>query len=235
MHEERPYHSSTADIWDHLARDYDAARVVDPIYLAAVSQIVRDSGVRTERVLDAGCGTGMVTRRIVGKRSHVWAVDFSSDSLDELTRTIGARGYTTLQCDIRSMPFRNGFFDTVICANTLQHFTPDQQIVAVRELMRVLSPGGRYAVSVHHHSKAKAHWNKEGPPGQAGIDYIYRFSRNELASLFPSAKIRAVGFNTLYRLGPLSYVGQCVAASTCGHTLAKAGYGHMLIAYGEKH
>ena len=52
-------------------------------------------------------------------------------------------------------------------------------------------------MSVHHYSveKQRAGWVREGKPGgKDGCDYIFRYTRSELAALFPSARIRAVGF-----------------------------------------
>ena len=91
-----------------------------------------------------------------------------------------------------------------------------------------LRPGGRYAVSVHHYSveKQRAGWIKEGKPGQADVDYIYRFSRDELQALFPGCRVRAVGF--------YGWPMQSAITAVAGAWLARRGHGHMIIGYGVR-
>jgi len=74
------------------------------------------------------------------------------------------RGISYVYCDLRELPFRDAFFDTVICASTLEHVGMDnrrygdeapsagdpdtEQRAALEELMRVVAPGGRVLVTV---------------------------------------------------------------------------------------
>jgi len=92
-------------------------------------------------------------------------------------------------------------------------------------------PAGRFCVSVHHYSLQKRHagWKKEGRPGGAcrNPGYIFRYTRAELAALFPGARIRAMGFYGL--------PAQRLISRTAGHLLARLGRGHMLSAYGRAH
>jgi hypothetical protein len=69
---------------------------------------------------------------------------------------------------------------------------------------------------------------KEGRPGQPGIDYVYRFTREELAELFPHAAFRAAGFYAL----PARV--QNLIARWMGRPLGRMNVGHVLIAYGQK-
>lgn len=215
---------STPEVWEAAADSYDQKRALDPVYHSCVARVVADLQPQG-RVLDAGCGTGLQTARI-DPRCEIHAVDYSQRSLDLLRRRLP--NVATRTADLRDLPFEDGSFDAVLCANTLQHLTPEGQRLAARELLRVLRPGGRYAVSVHHYSveKQRAGWIKEGKPGQAGVDYIFRFSLAELQALFPGCRVRAVGFYGW----PLQHVVSGVA----GHLLARLGRGHMLIAYGTK-
>lgn len=215
---------STPDVWEATADSYDQERRLDPVYQACLARVVRDLQPRG-RVLDAGCGTGMQTA-LIDPGCEIHAVDYSQRSLDILRRRLP--NVATQTADIRALPFQDGHFDAVFCANTLQHLTPDGQRLAARELLRVLRPGGRYAVSVHHYSieKQRAGWIKEGKPGQADVDYIYRFSRGELQSLFQGCRVRAVGF--------YGWPMQHVLTGAAGRLLARLGRGHMLIAYGTR-
>lgn len=222
-------HSSRATVWDQLAPRYAAQREHDPVYRACLTQTLAALAPRG-RVLDAGCGIGMGTACLLGCL-EVTALDFSAASLRELRARLGTpHNLSAVQGDVRALPFPDGAFDRVLCANTLQHLDPEAQGLAARELLRVLRPAGRYAVSAHHFSRRKRRrrWRKEGVPGERGIDYVFRFSRAELAALFPGAAIRAAGFNTLP--GAL----QNPASRLAGGTLSRLEAGHMLIASGVR-
>jgi len=218
--------SSAAAIWDGMAPAYDGEREHDPVYLACLRQAVTHLAPRG-RVLDCGCGTGLALPYLL-RRARVDALDFSARMLD-----IVQAKYPSVRPrrgGVRALPYGNCTFDCVLSANVLQHLTPEDQVRAAAEILRVLKPGGRYAVTVHHFSAAKrrAGWKKEGRPGGTqGVDYIFRFTRAELARLFPGAHIRAVGcYAWPARM-------QLLLARLAGDSLARAGHGHMLCAYGR--
>jgi SAM-dependent methyltransferase len=70
-------------------------------------------------------------------------------------------GMTTVQADVRDLPFERGAFDLVLCVSTLEHVGADNtgygleaeadeaaRLAALRELRRVLAPSGRLLVTV---------------------------------------------------------------------------------------
>jgi SAM-dependent methyltransferase len=86
------------------------------------------------RVLDAGCGNGEYLRALAGHAVQAAGCDLSMGML----RSAGHR--SLLNADIAALPFQDGTFDVVLAAHMLYH-VPDRH-VAVRELRRVLAPGG---------------------------------------------------------------------------------------------
>lgn len=215
---------SNPEVWDAAADGYDDERKADPVYAACLAEVVRDLRPHG-RVLDAGCGTGLQTA-LIGGDCEIHCVDFSRRSLAVLKRRLPEA--STAAADIRALPFADESFDAVLCANALQHLNAEGHARAAGELLRVLKRGGRFAVSVHHYSvqKQRAGWIKEGKPGQAGIDYIYRFSKAEFVRLFPGSRIRAVGF--------YGWPKQQQVSRVAGRALAAFGHGHMLIASGTR-
>ncbi len=220
---------SPAAAWDAMASCYDAERASDPVYCACIRQAVADLRP-AGTVLDCGCGTGLATPYLMCAES-VHALDVSEEMLVRLETKFPRPELHAARGDVCRLPYPDDMFDRVLVANVLQHLTPTEQVRAAAEIMRTLKPGGRFCVSVHHYSvdKQQAGWKKEGRPGgdRRNSGYIFRYTRAELAALFPGAHIRAMGFYGL--------PAQRLISSTAGHVLARLGRGHMLSAYGTAH
>lgn len=129
-----------------------------------------------ERVLDAACGTGIVTRvameRFTGIRKVV-GVDLNPGML-EVARANTPKTDTPVewrQGDICALPFPDGGFDVVLCQQSLQ-FIPDKG-AALREMRRMLAEAGRLIFTVwiespYHTALADAltrHVNAEAAKG----------------------------------------------------------------------
>lgn len=216
---------SRAAAWDALAQGYDADSYHrDHVMTACIRQAIADLRP-AGTVLECGCGTGLATRHLLSAR-HVYALDYSAGMLEQLKRKVPPDRVTVVQGDLRQLPYPDAMFDRVLVANVLQHLVPGDQPRAAAEIMRVLKPGGRFSVSVHHYSldKQRRGWKKEGKTGQPGIDYVFYFTRAELAELFPRARIRAIGF--------YGRPAQMMITKTVGHILARLGHGYMISAYG---
>ena len=103
-----------------------------------------------ERVLDVGCGTGLIARRAaeaVGDRGSVAGIDVAADMIEvaeSLTVGDGAE-IEWQQGDAASLPFPDAGFDVVLCQMSLM-FVEDRP-AATREMRRVLAPGGRVLIS----------------------------------------------------------------------------------------
>jgi len=102
-----------------------------------------------ERVLDVACGTGVVTRLAaerVGPSGDVAALDLNPAML-AAARSIPSSGAAIqwYETSAEAMPLPDGAFDVVLCQLGLQ-FVADKK-AALREMRRVLVPGGRVLVS----------------------------------------------------------------------------------------
>jgi len=108
--------------------------------------------VRTgERVLEVGCGTGVVIRDLVplvGPRGEVVGVDSSRLLLERarrLCRDAGTRARVALRvADGASLPFAADRFDAALAITVILHVA--DPLVVVREMARVTRPGGRVGV-----------------------------------------------------------------------------------------
>lgn len=192
--------------WDQEADNYDARRTRDARYMAGIEAAVRSlAALPGELVLDAGCGTGLTTRRLVAAGCRAVALDMSVESLRRLRGRVGDTEVQLVQGDLTEMPFASNSFDRILCANAIQQVERDDRRQAcVRELARVLRPGGRLVLTVQQHSipRRNAGWVKEGASGDR-IRYIFRFTHSELADVVENEvldlRIRGAGFPLPYR------------------------------------
>ena len=97
-------------------------------------------------VLDAGCGNGytLETLRTQQPSLHLHGLEFTEE-LYKIARNRGVSDCAVDHGDIRSTPYAGGFFDAVYTERCLINILDAaQQEVALREIARILKPGGHY-------------------------------------------------------------------------------------------
>lgn len=100
-----------------------------------------------DRLLDVGCGTGMLLRLAKARGFHAVGID-ASEGMLEKARASGDFAKEELLCtSATSLPFDDDSIDVVIASGSLVHI-PDVA-AAVREMLRVLRPGGLARVIDH--------------------------------------------------------------------------------------
>ncbi len=120
-----------------------------PTYLAKLAEVRRYLSAlpREARVLDAGCGEGVLVEEFAG-RLAIEGVDAQYAS--ERVR-LGS---------VTELPYADGTFTHALCLDVLEHLPFDQQPRALAELHRVLRPGGELFVSVPNlaHLQSRLHF-----------------------------------------------------------------------------
>ena len=101
-----------------------------------------------DTVLDVGCGTGalaLVAGRRVGATGMVHGVDASPEMIAHATRRTAAAGLPVAfqVAPAQALPFPDAHFDVVLCTLVLHHLPGPSRERSVREMRRVLRPGGR--------------------------------------------------------------------------------------------
>jgi SAM-dependent methyltransferase len=99
---------------------------------------------REKAILDAGCGTGAVLKQL-GNPSKNVGVDLAPEAI-AFCRQRGLQNVR--QADISALPFADGSFDAVICSSVLYHEWVRDVASVMRELRRVLRPGGLLLVNL---------------------------------------------------------------------------------------
>src|SRR5262245_65586750 len=126
--------------------------MVPALFAPWASHLIRIADPKPgERVLDAGCGTGIVARQVaarVGAKGSVTGLDLSPHMLAVARETAAREGRTVewREGQAEKLPFPVGSFDLVLCQFALMFFA--DRAAALAEMRRVLSAGGRAAVSV---------------------------------------------------------------------------------------
>ncbi|MDE2125028.1 MAG: methyltransferase domain-containing protein [Armatimonadetes bacterium] len=141
-------------------------------------------------MLEAGCGTGRMTRAFAANCASLVAVDFSWESLLSCRRkldTAGVQNVDLIQADLCRMPLADGAFHRIASCQVLEHIpSATARDEMVRHLARVAAPDARIVVSAYQHSVfTRAFDRKEGE--HSGGIYYYRFGRNELRALLSTA------------------------------------------------
>jgi SAM-dependent methyltransferase len=114
----------------------------------AAARLVQFAGVaRGMRVLDAGCGTGVVAITAAQLGAQVKGADLTPQLLERARENaqVAAVNVEFTEADVEALPYQNGEFDVVL-SQFAHMFAPEPE-VAVREMLRVLRPGGTLAFS----------------------------------------------------------------------------------------
>ena len=126
--------------------------LVPSIFASWADQLIESSDVHEgDRILDVACGTGIVARRAasrVGASGSVVGVDINEGMLT-VAKEIAADIQPSIawrQADATDLPFSGEQFDIVCCQQAVQFF--DDPVTVVGEMRRVLTTGGRVALSV---------------------------------------------------------------------------------------
>ena len=98
-----------------------------------------------ERILDAGCGTGVFTLDFLVAGARVVGLDISVPMLNLARKKTPDYPFSALRGDMESLPFKDNSFDKTVSVTALE-FIADAQ-GAVNELFRVTRPGGLVVVA----------------------------------------------------------------------------------------
>ena len=95
-----------------------------------------------DRLLDVGCGTGAACRSAASVTASVVGIDLSPEMIRQARELASGLANVHFEiADSEHLPFDDGAFTAVVCSNSFHHY-PDPGR-AVREMTRVLAPGGR--------------------------------------------------------------------------------------------
>lgn len=142
--------AKAAATYDAAADHFDDAPLSfwDRIGKRTIDRLALSNGAK---ILDVGCGTGasaLPAAEVVGAKGSVIGVDLSARLLERARTKAKARDIANIEfrvADMTSLGYPNGHFDAVVSVFSI-FFVPDMEGL-VRELWRMVRPGGKLAVT----------------------------------------------------------------------------------------
>jgi ubiquinone/menaquinone biosynthesis C-methylase UbiE len=145
--------------FDRYAEDYQAAvstaaGVSVDALAGEKARVIRDvlattfGDPRRLRVLDIGCGIGLIERYLDQEVRELFAVDLSLRSLDYARQRAPRTQFA--HYDGGRLPFEDAMFDVAFTSCVLHHVVPSARPAFMTEMLRVLRPGGAVIVIEHN-------------------------------------------------------------------------------------
>ncbi len=136
--ENRAYYDDFSD-WYERERGRGYHRMLDDLEMRICAPLVTG-----RRVLEAGCGTGLILGRLAQHADSAWGVDLSPG----MVRLAKQRGLNVVLGSVTDLPFADASFDLVCSFKVLAH-VPDIGR-AISELARVTRPGGQLVLEFYN-------------------------------------------------------------------------------------
>lgn len=166
--------------WERTARRFQLeAAYQEPLLTSQVATVLTQFGPQA-RILDCGVGNGSLSialDSILTGPVEYHGIDTSAEMLVQASSTMqhaGLRAHLK-QADILSLPYDDQSFDVVMAAHVLEHL-PDPQR-ALKEMIRVLKPGGMVFVCVTRHSLfgvlVQLRWRTWAITEQQGVAWLH--------------------------------------------------------------
>ena len=175
---ERSFRSQESAEYDDLYAGYTDA--------VEVPSVIRRVGRPEGPILDAGSGTGRITKALLELGQPVVAIDYSEECLRRMLQRCAGGRVLAVQSDLRSIPVRSGVMAAATCLEVHQHVRDGDRGRFLSELARVLAPGCPLVISTFNYNAVFRAWRLLGNEGARrgehvlGNDYPYRrFEREE--------------------------------------------------------
>lgn len=115
----------------------------------ALSWLDNSNLSKNSKILDVGCGAGVMAKEVANRGYEVFGMDYSYNMIKKANALCGVNmkfDMKFLQGDIESLPFKDSVFDMVLCLGVITYLKSEKK--ALREMSRVLKPDGTLILSI---------------------------------------------------------------------------------------
>ncbi len=190
-----------------------------------------------ERVLDLGCGGGRHAFGSLHRGAVVVALDADPAEvkgvIGMMTAMVeagevpdGGAG-AAVRGDALRLPFADGVFDKVICAEVLEHLRDDSSAMA--ELARVLRPGGMLAISVPRFGPELVNWALSDRYHSVPGGHLRIYRRSQLLERLEDVGLEVVASHHAHALHSPYWWLRCLVGLENEQCLAVRGYHRLLV------
>lgn len=194
--------------YDRCAAVYDTDTAMQRHLAGKLADAIRRDKVKLSRILDIGSGTGYLTSSLRARRAF-WRAkqsprndvlvgcDVSFGMLNCARKKFSSYCCHYTQADAAKLPFKNGFFQTVVSSAAYQ-WVPDLE-KAFKEAARVLKPGGRFYFTIFNRNTL---WQLQRVCEEVGIirpassDFV---AKDALEDVLKAAGFKMVGGIEVFR------------------------------------
>ncbi len=168
------------------------------------------AGMKPGCVLDAGCGAGRMSLRLLRQGHEVVALDFAAARLDYLRRRVNGTG--RLSCavaDLSQAPLRPRHFDAIVCLQVLEHLPSfELRQALLGKLRSALRPEGRLVLSVYNYNRRRRREGATDGRHDSGIFY-HCYTERELRQELHGFRLERLAGLNCQLPGAYRLLGSC--------------------------
>jgi ubiquinone/menaquinone biosynthesis C-methylase UbiE len=177
-----------AEIFDELTERYDQwfetpiGRLIKRYESDLILELL--SPLRGEKILDAGCGSGVFTLDILDKGTNIVGLELSLPMLMVAIKKTEEYSFLGIQSDMTNLPFMDNAFDKVVSVTAIEFIKDARGVIS--EFFRVTKPGGRIVVATLNSLSSWAdRRRKAGEKGHPIFRHAFFRSPKEIRELSP--------------------------------------------------
>lgn len=159
--------------------------------------------VKGKRVLEVGCGSGTIVKRLLKKDKNVVGVDIGKKFLNFCQSSYRKAAFCG--ADAQHLPFSDNSFDTIVCSEVIEHLSNPKK--SLKEFKRILHPNGELIITTPNISVrwalVEAIWTRIR---RKMLETNHKcFTKNQLRFLLDSVGF-SISYNSSFMLGCLLFV-----------------------------
>lgn len=176
---------NSSNFWDKIFLDKEE-NFKSPIVKDKIKDILNFIKTKRGKILDVGIGSGFIEKEIL-KKNHeefsFYGIDISDVAISKVRKQLTGEFTKGL---IQNIPYKDNYFDVILCLEVLEHINPSETFKALSELYRTLKEKGILIISV---------------PLNEGLEELYKSGQNPSGHVRTYSKniidteLKIVGFN----------------------------------------